>query len=274
MSAIPMGAAVTERILTVQGAETAYTDRGSGRTTLFLHGNPDTRHVWSALLDRLDGKMRCLAPDLPGFGGSEVPPGFDFALERQAGWVASFLDAAGVKEPVDLVVHDVGGPYGFSWLVTQPQRVRRLVVFNSNFSRELQWHFWARIWRRPILGELSMASMNWPLFKSELKRGGPRLTDAQIRETYRAITPRAKKGVLAWYRKMDPEVFAGWDTKLLDLLAKIPTLVLWGEHDPYLPLKFADHFTGARVRKFPDCGHWVMAESPDESAKEILSHLG
>jgi hypothetical protein len=43
--------------------------------------------------------------------------------------------------------------------------------------------------------------------------------------------------------------------------------MLWGEHDPYLPAKFADRFTGARVRRFPDCGHWVMAESPDESAR-------
>ena len=259
---------------TVQGAAVEYDESGSGRTALLLHGNPDSRRVWKPLVERLSGAMRCVVPDLPGFGGSEIPAGFDFTLASQAGWVAGFLDAIGVKEPIDLIVHDVGGPYGFAWAVTQPERVRKIVAFNTGFTRKLKWHFWARVWRTWPLGEISMASMNWPLFRREIRRGGT-LTDAQIRESYETLTPRARRGVLAWYRKMDPEAFVGWDDKLVALTETKPTLVVWGERDPYIaggegPTRFGR----ARVVRFSDSGHWPQAEKPEESAKEVLAHLG
>ena len=59
--------------------------------------------------------------------------------------------------PIDLVVHDFGGLFGLAWAVRHPERVRRLAILNTMFFPDYRWHFWARVWRTPLLGELSLA---------------------------------------------------------------------------------------------------------------------
>jgi pimeloyl-ACP methyl ester carboxylesterase len=257
----------------VQGAGTRLEEKGSGQPVLFLHGNPDTGEVWDGVLAGLPAGLRCLVPDLPGFGGSEAPPKFDFGLEAQAGWVGGVLDAARVSGPVDLVVHDVGGAYGLSFVVRHPERVRRVVIFNTSFDRDYRWHPWARVWRTPLLGELSMAAMNWPLFAREIRRSIPGIGEDRLRAMYRRITPTAKRAVLQWYRAANPERLAGWDEQLRQRLAERPSLVLWGDRDPYIPARFAERFGAREVRRFAEHGHWLMVERPEIAAAAIGGFL-
>ena len=70
---------------------------------------------------------RCLTPDLPGFGRSEVPRDFDCSLDGWSAWVDDVVRALDVTTPIDLVVHDFGGLFGIAWAVRHPERVRRLV---------------------------------------------------------------------------------------------------------------------------------------------------
>ena len=53
----------------------------------------------------------------------------------------------------------------------------------------------------------------------------------------------------------------------------MPTLVLWGDHDPYISKRFAASFGTDNVRHFPDHGHWLPAEAPGEVAEAIRAHL-
>ena len=254
----------------VLGSQVVATVRGDGPPVLLLHGNPDTKEIWDGVIDRVSKSRTCVAPDLPGFGGSEIPVDHDFSLEAQARWVDAFADAAKIDEPVTLVVHDVGGAHGFAWAVKHPERVARIVVTNTAFSPEFRWHFWARVWRAPLLGELSMALMSYPLFARETKKSR-RATDLEIRESYDRITPRMKRGVLAWYRKMDPEVFEGWSKKLVAVVREKPCAVRWGDRDPYIPKRFADSFGTKDVKHYPENGHWLLAERPDAIADAVLS---
>jgi pimeloyl-ACP methyl ester carboxylesterase len=69
--------------------------------------------------------------------------------------------AADVKQPIDLVAHDFDGPFGFAWAIRHPDAVRRIVAINTLFFSDYHWHFWAQVWRTPVLGELSMAVMTY-----------------------------------------------------------------------------------------------------------------
>jgi pimeloyl-ACP methyl ester carboxylesterase len=264
----------TARTVRVGGAAIHLAEWGEGRPLLLLHGNPDSGLLWDSVAPILAARCRCLAPDLPGFGHSEVPAGFSPALAGMAAFVAALLEAAGIAEPLDLAAHDFGGPFALAWALRHPERVRRIVLINTLFFRDYRWHFWARVWRTPILGELAMALMNRPLFARELNRGaGRKLDPAHVARTWALVTPRMKRMILTLYRAADPALFAPWEEGLPALLAQKPTLVLWGERDPYIPARFAARFGAAEVVHLPDVGHWPPVEAPAEVAALMLRFL-
>lgn len=244
----------------------------AGREILFLHGNPDTHLVWEQVCERLS-PYRSIVPDLPGFGTSDEDPG-GLTLEDQARFVHDLLDAMRVKQ-VDLVVHDIGGPYGLAFATLHPDRVRSLTIMNTIFSPSYRWHFWARIWRTPRLGELAMKVVNEPLFIHELRRGSKRIPREYAQHAWQNFTAKTRRTVLRWYRAMDPSVFQGWESELLAATANLPKAVIWGDRDPYIPVGNADKFGAApeHVHHLPQCGHWVMLEAPARCADVIADLL-
>src|SRR4029453_1555585 len=74
---------------------------------LLFHGNPSQAADWEPFLERLEGRRRAIAPDLPGWGKSDRPAGFRFTMESLAPGTADLVDVLGI-ESFDLVVHDWG----------------------------------------------------------------------------------------------------------------------------------------------------------------------
>jgi len=257
--------------LTLPDVDTRVVVRGDGPPVLLLHGNPDTAELWDGVADDLAPSYRCYAPDLPGFGGSRLTgggrrTGHDFSLDAMETFVAGLVEGLGIDEPLRLVVHDFGGPYGFSWAVRHPERVRQIVAVNTFFFPDYRWHFWARVWRTSLLGELSMLLMRWPVVRLELRRGSRRLTTEQMRAVYERVTPETRRTILRLYRATSPEVFAPWQEAFEKLVRQVPTAVVWGMRDPYLPARFADRFFAREVHRLEDCGHWPPSEAPGEVA--------
>jgi pimeloyl-ACP methyl ester carboxylesterase len=256
--------------VTVQQAKIHLVDQGTGTPTLFLHGVADSSDVWSGVISRLKHHYRCLAPDLPAFGRSTAPENFDCSLQNMADFVDGLVDAIGIKEPLNLVVHDFGGPFGLAWAVKHPARIKHLAIMNTPFFSDYRWHFWAKVWRTPFLGELSWQLMSRWVFTQEMKRGSRKLTVGQIQEIFALITPAMQRMILRLYRTTDPENFRGWEDELLKVTARVPTRVLWGGHDPYIPRKFAERYGAQSVHYFPDSGHWVQLEEAEQVSKNLL----
>ena len=264
---------LSTRTVRVGDADIHVAEWGAGPPVLMLHGNPDSGVMWEGIAERLSAHYRCVAPDLPGFGHSEVPAGFERSLDGLAEFIEQFLNAAAIGRPVDLVAHDFGGPFGFAWAVKHPDAVRRMVAINTLFFSDYRWHFWARVWRTPILGELSMLAMNRPMFVQELRRGSRGISDAHIDRTWALMTPRMKKEVLRLYRATDSANFQPWQSAFLKLVRAKPTLVIWGDKDPYVSSRFAERFNAQKVLHLPQAGHWAAVEAPAECADAILQFL-
>jgi pimeloyl-ACP methyl ester carboxylesterase len=249
--------------LVVQGVYAHLIDRGVGIPTLFLHGNPDIGALWSEVIAHLEGRYRCLAPDLPGYGLSVAPPDFDLSLENMARFVDRLIEAVGVAERLNLVAHDFGGHYGLAWAITHPDKVRRIAILNTSFFSDYQWHVAARLLRAPVIGDLITALMTPAMMAREMRRVSPRLTPAGSRYVDSiALPPATKRMMLRLYRASDPRRFVGWETRLTALTASVPTWVLWGDLDPFADRAYADRFGAQRVVRFPDCGHWLPLEDP------------
>ncbi|MEQ9362738.1 MAG: alpha/beta hydrolase [Leptospirales bacterium] len=263
----------------IQNARVFARLRGVGEPVLCLHGNPDSSLLWSRLWDELDAAgaldhVQCVAPDLPGFGQSEVPPGFRFDKQGQADFLRDFLTTLKIKKPVTLVVHDFGGIYGLAFAAAYPELIKRVLITNTLFFPDYRWHFFARIWRTPLLGEIAMRAMIRPIFEAILLLGSKKLKRATIHEVYRHYTLAVRLMILKLYRACDPPDFADWERRYLELAARVPVRVLWGARDPFIEEEFAHRFGTEDVRILQDCGHWVPLEEPGLLAEELRDFMG
>jgi pimeloyl-ACP methyl ester carboxylesterase len=249
-------------------------DQGKGTPVLFLHGNPDTADIWDGVVGHMQQEYRCIAPDLPGFGRSVAPPDFHCSFENLGRFIDELVETLHLPLPLNLVTHDFGGAFGIAWAAQHEEKVRRIVVINHPFFvADYHWHLWARLWRTPLLGEVSLRTLNWPTFYRIVRYGSRHLSRETIRQTYSFLTPQWKQMVLRLYRAANPADFREWEPRMRKLTAQVPTLVLWGTHDPWVPLWVADRFGAERVVHFPDSGHWTPTESPDQVATEIHDFL-
>ena len=253
------------RRLSCAGIDTFVAETGSGPPLVLIHGNPDTHDVWSYVVERLKSDFTCYAPDVPGFGESAIQDPCD--LDRMADWVAALLTELKVDKP-HLVIHDVGGTYGFAFAAKYPERVGKLTAFNGTFFPDYEWHFWGKVWRLPILGEIAMAFGNRALFIKETNKGSPKIPREYLERAYDAYGSKARKQVLRFYRYLSPSKFAGWDQRLLESLKQFPAQVIWGDKDPYIPKSTAERF-GVKLHRFPELGHWAMLDEPENVAPLI-----
>jgi pimeloyl-ACP methyl ester carboxylesterase len=116
----------------VDGRVAHYGVAGRGLPVLFLHGWGLAQHAYKQALTRLV-HLGCqvFAPALPGFGGTVGLPDGEMSFAAFAAWVAHFLDAVGVDEPVFVVGHSFGGGVAIKLAHDHPGKVRYLVLVNS-----------------------------------------------------------------------------------------------------------------------------------------------
>jgi pimeloyl-ACP methyl ester carboxylesterase len=106
-------------------------DEGEGCPLLLVHGWPETRRIWWRNVAPLAAAgFRVIAPDLRGFGESDVAPDGFADTPSHSRDLAALLDALGVRRAV-LVGGDLGGAVIQDFSLRFPERVERLVIFNS-----------------------------------------------------------------------------------------------------------------------------------------------
>lgn len=260
-------------MLDVLGCKIHFEDRGTGSPILFLHGNPDSSQMWNPIVSAMSTSYRCIAPDFPGYGYSKAPDDFDYRLAGHPKYLEALFAALDFSEPVHVVAHDFGGISAAAWMANYPQRFRSFTVSNSAFSTAFRWHFWARVWRTPMLGEFSMLATNRLMFGLELRRGSRQPTRKYIDATYALYTSSVKRTVLRLYRAVRQPSFVGWEDRYQVAARAVPVLVLWGEADPYVPDSMVETFHARKIVRFPGAGHWLPAVEPNGFSKELSSFL-
>jgi pimeloyl-ACP methyl ester carboxylesterase len=114
----------------VHGASLATLDQGSGPPILLVHAFPLDHSMWDAQIAALASRYRVIAPDLRGFGQSEVSEG-TVTMEQFADDMAGLLDGLGVTAPVVYCGLSMGGYIGWQFYRKYPSRVRAMILCDT-----------------------------------------------------------------------------------------------------------------------------------------------
>lgn len=247
-----------------------------GLPALCLHGFPQSSYMWRHLMPALAAAgHRAVAPDLPGYGDSEPdPPG---TWERHMEAVERFRHAVGLDRVV-LIAHDWGGMIGLRWACEHPAAVGALVISNTTFFPDGEWHETGQAMRTEGQGEALMDSVSregLSALLTGLGTGG--IDDAAIDEYWKGFaTQEGRRGMLELFRSGDPEKLEPYQGRLAEL--GVPALVLWGPRDDYLPQedlgeRFAREIPGAKLVNLESAGHFLFEDEPDRCAEEVVTFL-
>jgi len=245
----------------------AHLDEGEGAPVVFLHGEPTWSFLWRKVIPPVrDAGFRCIAPDLAGFGRSDKPTDIDFySYDRHVELTAALLEDLDIRGAT-VVVHDWGGPIGLRLAVEQAQRIERLVImdtglFNGHQKMSDAWiafrDFVARTEDLPVGFLVRGACKNDP--------------GDEVIAAYEAPYPdsASKAGARAFPLLIPqtpdaPGATAGQD--VIDALRadRRPTLMLWADSDPVLPLATGERFAEAIGREKPrtieDASHFLQED--------------
>lgn len=271
-----MAGSIEEGRLRVDGVEVFYRRvPGEGTPTVYCHGNPTHGEEWVPLMER---GGPALAIDMPGWGRSDRPDParFDYSMHGLSALLERCLDELGVGRR-KLVVHDWGG-LALIGAQRRPELVEKLVAINTvPLLPGYRWHWIAQLWRRRPIGEILNAtttrgSLNLLLRQARGDRGAmpPEFVDL----IWDYLDKGTRKAILGLYRGADPDRLAAAGRDLGKLAC--PALVIWGDRDPYLPLRFgrayAEALPGATLEVAEGVGHWPIVDDPG-LADRILRFL-
>lgn len=143
--------------VSADGVNVFYREAGpkDAPVVLLLHGFPTSSFMYRELIPRLADRYRVIAPDLPGFGFTEVPAdrNYVYTFDALAKTIEAFTDALSLKHYA-LYVFDYGAPTGFRLAMAHPERVTAIVSQNGNAYEEGLGDAWApirRYWSEPTL---------------------------------------------------------------------------------------------------------------------------
>lgn len=268
--------AVSHRVL-VDGIELHWTEEGSGRPLVILHGLADSQHTWSAVTSRLAARFRVYGLDLPGCGLSSRPDA-NYSLDWQARVVAAWLDRLALRS-VDMVGHSYGGGVALWLLLYRASAVRKLALIapgglGSEVSPLLRL--------AAVLGRLEACSqaLIGPLTWLLALRYGRTLAGSDRRKLYgfncspgtgRAFA-RTVRDVIDWRGQRRHILHRVHDVKQLP-----PIALFWGEKDRVIPIHhgrtLCKLLENCSLWQLPGAGHFLHWEAPDALADAVLSFL-
>jgi haloalkane dehalogenase len=278
-----------DRLIELGGVDMHYVDEGGGETVVMVHGNPTWSFYFRELVKTLRGTHRLLVADHIGMGLSDRPgeDRYRYTLKSRVDDLDKFLDHVAPTGPVTLVLHDWGGMIGMSWAVRHPERVKAIVAGNTACFRLPKDKTMP-----PLLSFLRGATAALPLRGLRSVRRAilnscvaKRPMSAAVMEAYLSVCDgwRSSLAVHRFVQDIplgpgDPawDVLADTESKL-GLLAHVPMMLAWGMKD----WVFDEHFLAGWLRRFPradarrfhDCGHFLLEDSPEEAVAMIAAFV-
>ena len=263
----------------VRGVRVRYAEAGSGPPLLLVHGILVDHVEWADLVPRLADRFRCIAPDLPGFGGSDKPSpeAFPYTREAFAESLAGLLDALGLSR-VHVCGHSMGGAISLTFAADFPERVERLTVVDAAcYPMPL-----------PLKGRLPLLPVVGPFVFKKLYRK-PVFRDYFRTEVYNGRPLRHPQRVDAWYRTLDtPEgreaAYAALRRSVADLESlgpkipriQAPSLIVWGAEDRLVPVglghRLVKELPHAHLELIDGVGHAPNEEAPERLAALLVRH--
>ncbi len=277
---------VNYRTADVDGCKIFYREAGAPAAPklLLLHGFPSAGHMFRDLIPLLDDRFHIIAPDLPGFGNSDMP-GSERTFERIANIIDRFTEIVGFDRYA-LYVFDYGAPTGFRLAVKHPERIQAIVSQNGNAYEEGLSDGWSPIrayWQdaSPANREALRAFLKPETTVWQYTHGVPDAVavspDGYSLDNFYLGRPGAAELQLDLFGDYKSNVALYPTFQKYFRTCKPPFLAVWGKNDPFFLPQGAKAFKrdipDAEIR-FLDTGHFALETHVDEIASAMRGFLG
>jgi pimeloyl-ACP methyl ester carboxylesterase len=284
----PSMATIHYRKASVDGFNVFYREAGrvDAPALLLLHGFPSAGHMFRGLIPALSDRFHIVAPDLPGFGQSDMPSRdkFAYTFARLAEVIERFTEVIGLGR-FAIYVFDYGAPTGFRMAVRHPERITAIISQNGNAYDEGLSEGWNPIrayWteasaanRKSLRAFLSPETTVW-----QYTHGVPDTTtvspDGYSLDNFYLARPGADEVQLDLFGDYKSNVAMYPEFQAYFRKERPPLLAVWGKNDPFFLPAGAEAFKrdipNAEVR-FLDTGHFAIETHCSDIAAAIRDFL-
>ena len=251
---------------------------------LLIHGFPSSARTFRDIIPQLAEVAFVVAPDMPGFGSSDVAP--EPSFEANAHAIVELLAKLGIGQRY-IYLHDFGAPAGLQIAMTQPELVLGLIIQNANVHQSgfgPQWSATKAFWTHPTEqnAEQATAHLTYEGTRGQYVAGLPKDIAAHLdpqvwEEDWRVMQLpgrlEAQKALIAEYGKYVAR-FDAISAYLRDY--EPPALMIWGRHDSFFDLDE----TVSWMRDLPrmeahilDAGHFVLETEAEKAAALMIRFI-
>jgi len=252
-----------EETVLINDLKTHYKVTGEGPVILILHGWNGSSDSWRKIIEILEIKFKVVCPDFPGFGKTK-PPKIPWNLDNFVDWLKEFTEKLDLKN-FFLLGHSFGGRVAIKFSILYPEKVKKLILVSSAGIKP-EWGLKEKIiFQISKIGNAIFSKNHFLRFKEGVRNLFYKL--AMIKDYSKA------KGVMRETMKKIVEE---------DLLPELPkiqseTLIVWGEKDRIIPLKYAfvfkEKIKNSKLEILPKIGHSPHLEDPEKLAEVLFSNL-
>lgn len=259
----------------------------SSPVLLLLHGFPSSSFMFRDLIPRLADQYHVIAPDLPGFGFTEVPEArsYRYSFDALSKTLEAFTDALGLKSYA-IYIFDYGAPTGLRLAMHRPERITAIISQNGNAYEEGLGDAWAPIrkyWSQPTAENRDVLRQNVLTFEGTRWQytfgvANPKTVAPESYTLDAALLERPGNKEIQLDLFLDYASNVQLYPKFQEYFrqSKPPLLAIWGKNDPFFVPPGAEAFRKdlptAQVRLL-DTGHFAIETHVEEIAAAIRAFL-
>jgi pimeloyl-ACP methyl ester carboxylesterase len=256
---------------------------GKGFPILLIHGSFSSLHTWETWQRVFSQDFTTISADLPGHGLTGPNPQEKYDADYYANLLWKLMHKL-KYDSIAIAGNSMGGQVAYKMALLEPEKVKKLILLNSSgarisndtakFKDQNSFSVFSLI-NHPVFSKLMTSITPKFLFRMSLEQvyyDKSKITEDKIQMYYDLMLHVGnREATLKRFSQRAPSEF--------EQLAKIkiPSLIMWGEHDSWIPVKHAYRFDSilpnSDLKIYPNAGHVPMEEIPIETAKDALGFL-
>ncbi|MCS1350556.1 alpha/beta fold hydrolase [Mechercharimyces sp. CAU 1602] len=270
---------------TVNGSSLSYLESGpkDGPLALLIHGIPANAELWRGVMELLSNEgWHCLAPDLPGYGETELPPDGDYSIKGAANLLANWIKEERMED-IWLIGHDIGGGVAQILITDIEEKFNKFTLSNSITSDS---------WPVPgieALIKLAKLKLFTPIastgiWSTSIGRSTLQNAVSDKRHLTKSVVSRifwdkkvSTKNGRTKFQRMLGQLNPQHTIEIMPALKKVqvPVSLVWGLKDPNQPWDgpgkiLRETFPSAKIKTLPNSGHFLQVDSTKEYATALL----